>query len=190
MFDFDVLWYKLSTYERGKPLEHSFAKALAFYGLFVTRNCTAAGADFVVGDTVFELKNWSGCYWISPPLVKKNILSRFLRSDPSHSKQWVLVMTGSYALSLASRQLLASCNIRVVDAGEQVKTQYNEANCINKLIPLLSHILSNDSELNIVECDNNELKELVLCGESEEVCLVDYSSIYLHELSECFLYNS
>jgi hypothetical protein len=124
----------------GNLLADAAHKALSRLGITTKKApVNGLGADLVNSIFLFECKNWSGEYYVTPEMVRTEILPRF----QSHRQQrhWVLVISKLQARK-KTRELLKANNITIIELGFQIKTPRQLQQAINKLATLFIKTLS------------------------------------------------
>jgi hypothetical protein len=112
----------ISPTEIGKFLEEAVDQALLEDNNTLERN-RGRGADFEPTKSsrlVIAVNNWYlGC-WMTPKECKDRVIKQLHTSDPQHHGVWVHIITRLTGRSRNLRHLLKSCNIHLIEVGEQL----------------------------------------------------------------------
>lgn len=93
------------------------------------------GVDIVLPDEdiIVEIKNNSGSYFMTPYMIEEHTLERFEKTDPDHSKSWLVVYAHD-KMSLRAEMLLEQNRVTVVSSGLSA-TSDNMENVVEILVP-------------------------------------------------------
>ena len=178
----------------GRIMEDCTEKALfnlsQLFNLNYVRNkINGNGADartYGLLSAEIEVKNPQAKYKLSSSSIESDYLSRFNYSTVSKSRKHILITSWLIA-SEESRKKLE--HVHIIETGTSLDetSSQEQKDFVSAIIEAeLTRVLL-QLESDTKECTSNVF---YVCSESELCGVVDYSSIYLREFSECFLYNS
>ncbi len=129
-------------------------------GLWSYQQRVGAGADFTTSTTESEIKDWGPHTYLTPTRVRTHVLPRFLKSDPSHRRYWILFISCP-PVSPRARSLLKAYGIQLVWIPVQITSlnshsvQGEWASAVNILFTPTS---SKDMEVALVQLPDSEDK--------------------------------
>jgi hypothetical protein len=181
----------------GKIYEECAATALTnlsqqFNLKYVHNRINGHGADFRTFGLLkaeIEVKNPQAKYELSNSSIESDYLSRFNHSAVARSRKPILITPWLIASKESHKKLE---NVHIIETGislDETSSQ-EEKDFVTAIIEAeLKRVLLQLE----VESRKKSVESFSVCldGCVSDFCgLIDYSSIYIHEFSECFLYNS
>jgi hypothetical protein len=197
-----LLNYKLTSIDThnvkvGRIYEECTAKALnnlsqRFDLKYVHNKINGHGADFRTYGLMkaeIEVKNPQAKYELSSSSIEVDYLSRFNHSAVARSRNSIVITPWLIASQESHKKLQG---VHIIETGISLNetSSQEEKDFVAAIIEaeLTRVLLQLEIDLNNNQSEEGRMPLLVY--EHELSGEVDYSSVYLHELSEWFLYNS